>query len=129
MEILVFTVLLAFAASGYAGYRFGQHQVLEQMHLLDASEVGDELREAAREVIHERNIKRLNRIMQKAHTEGRITNDGVEEMFCIGDRTASRYFQQLTRQGKLTMHGSGRGSFYRPVRLEPLPQTSAETSV
>ena len=128
MEILVFIMLLALVAAGYAGYRYGQHEVMEQMHLLDTSEVGDELREAAQEVIHQRNVKRLNRILQKAHSAGRITNDGVEDMFCIGDRTASRYLHQLVQQGKLTRHGSGRGVYYKPVRLEPLPQTQQRLS-
>ena len=125
MEILFFISLLLLATTGYAGYRYGQQQILNQMHLLDAGEVSDELRSSASVALHERTTRRLNRIIQKAHSKGRIHNDDVEDMFCIGDRTASRYLHQLVMEGKLVRYGEGRGVYYKPVQLEPLAQRTA----
>ena len=64
--------------------------------------------------LQERTAKRHARIMKKAQTEGRIANDGVEDLFCISDRTASVYLGQLVDAGKLTRHGAGRGTYYTP---------------
>jgi predicted HTH transcriptional regulator len=63
----------------------------------------------------ERLEKRKSRILQAAREQGRITNDGVEDLFCIGDRTASKYLHQLTQAGELTRHGAGRGTYYTPT--------------
>ena len=77
-------------------------------------DAADELRAEAAESVALRIEKRKGRIMQAAHTAGRITNDGVEDLFCISDRTASKYLRQLTAAGKLTKEGSGRGTYYTP---------------
>ena len=69
---------------------------------------------AAQAALDERLDERHARIMEKARAEGRITNDGVEELFCISDRTASVYLRQLTEKGELTRQGEGRGTFYTP---------------
>ena len=68
----------------------------------------------ARQAVGERVQKRLDRIMSKAEAEGRITNDGVEDLFCISDRTASTYLRTLTEQGRLKRQGAGRSTFYTP---------------
>jgi len=39
--------------------------------------------EAGRKAVQERIARKKDRIMEKAKAEGRITNDGVEELFCI----------------------------------------------
>ncbi len=80
--------------------------------MFDEAEVGDELRETAQATIQARINKRLDRIVAVVKHEGNITNDGVEDLFCIGDRTASRYLQQLVRENRLKREGSGRGTFY-----------------
>ncbi len=70
--------------------------------------------EAARLAVQSRTETRLSRILEKAKTEGRITNDGAEDMFCISDRTASAYLAELTKRGDLVRQGAGRGTFYTP---------------
>jgi predicted HTH transcriptional regulator len=69
---------------------------------------------AARMAVQSRTETRLSRILKKATTEGRITNDGAEDMFCISDRTASAYLSELTKRGDLVRRGAGRGTFYTP---------------
>ena len=80
--------------------------------MFDEAEVGDELRESAQAAIQARIKKRLDRIVAVVKHEGKITNDGVEDLFCIGDRTASRYLRFLVKEGRLVREGSGRGTFY-----------------
>ena len=75
----------------------------------------DERTLAAREAIKGRTERRFARIMEAAQKQGRITNDGVEELFCISDRTASTYLRQLTERGELNRQGVGRGTFYIPI--------------
>jgi len=71
---------------------------------------------SARQAVGERIQKRLDRIMAKAEAEGRITNDGAEDLFCISDRTASRYLRELEKQNKLKREGVGRGTYYTPIK-------------
>jgi predicted HTH transcriptional regulator len=71
---------------------------------------------ASQRALDERLNDRHERIMEKARADGRITNDGVEELFCISDRTASLYLRQLTEKGQLERQGEGRGTFYTPVK-------------
>lgn len=58
--------------------------------------------------------RRKEKIMEKAVAQGRITNDGVEELFCISDRTATVYLGSLVKEGRLERAGSGRGTYYTP---------------
>jgi predicted HTH transcriptional regulator len=75
----------------------------------------DELLSEARAAVQGRIEKRLDRIMEQAKTKGRIANDGVEELFCISDRTASNYLRTLTDDGRLERKGVGRGTYYTPI--------------
>lgn len=75
----------------------------------------EEILQTARRSIQQRTNKRFQKILQAVHRTGRITNDGVEELFCISDRTASKYLSQLTKDGRLQRHGSGRGTYYTKV--------------
>jgi predicted HTH transcriptional regulator len=68
--------------------------------------------QAAHEAVSERTADRLDRIVSKAQADGRITNDGVEELFCISDRTAGRYLRELVEAGRLQRQGKGRGTYY-----------------
>lgn len=94
-------------------------RVRESVDLLDESERSDELRHAGMAAVQARITRRLSRIHTKALAQGRITNDDVEDMFCIGDRTASRYLQLLVQTDKLVKHGEGRGTYYEPVKVAP----------
>jgi len=69
---------------------------------------------AAQAAIQSRTEARLARILAQAQADGRITNDGAEELFCISDRTASAYLSELTKRGDLVRKGAGRGTFYTP---------------
>lgn len=71
--------------------------------------------DAAHEAVNERIKQRLEKILAAARAEGRITNDGVEELFCISDRTASTYLRRLTDDGRLRREGSGRYTSYTPI--------------
>jgi predicted HTH transcriptional regulator len=76
----------------------------------------DEVMAHAREAVSSRTEKRFDRIMSTAEEAGRITNDGVEDLFCISDRTASTYLRKLTEAGRLQRHGVSRGTYYTPVK-------------
>ena len=81
----------------------------------EGSEEADELRAKGARAVSERIQKRKDRIMLKAKENKRITNDGVEDLFCISDRTASNYLSVLVKEGKLEKIGtSGRGVHYIP---------------
>ncbi|MFA7302743.1 MAG: hypothetical protein WC030_03275 [Candidatus Paceibacterota bacterium] len=72
--------------------------------------------EKGRQVVDARIERRKARIMAKAVAEGSITNDGVEELFCISDATARNYLHELTAEGKLTRVGeTGRSVRYEPA--------------
>ena len=78
-------------------------------------EVMNELREEAHEAIQARTNKRKAKILALAGKQGRITNDDVEDMFCISDSTARRYLNELEEEGKLNQIGTtGRGVHYTP---------------
>lgn len=78
----------------------------------DMAELGEEGRDA----IAARIAFRKRRIMEKALSQGRITNDEVEDMFCISNNTAGNYLQGLEDDGELRQVGkSGRGVYYVPV--------------
>lgn len=80
----------------------------------------DELRAEGAVVVQARIEKRKNRILAKAKAEGRITNDGVEDLFCISNNTAGRYLTQLVEENLLTKVGTtGRGVYYEPATKVP----------
>jgi len=82
-----------------------------------SSEVMNELREEAHETIEKRTNKRKARVLALAQKQGRITNDDVEDMFCISNNTARNYLDQLEHEGKLKQVGTtGRGVYYTPIR-------------
>ena len=83
---------------------------------VEGSAEGEVLRSEATKVVHARIEKRKMRIIDTARAEGKITNDGVENMFCIGDQTAGRYLGQLVEEGTLVKVGrTGRGVYYVPA--------------
>jgi len=66
--------------------------------------------------IRKRIDKRKSRIMELAREKGRMTNDDVEDMFCISDDTARNYLDELEHEGKLKQIGeTGRGVYYTVV--------------
>jgi len=79
-----------------------------------APPVSKEQSQEGRDAVQARIQKRKARIMKKARTQGRITNDDVEDLFCISDATARNYLSALTEEGELTQKGAGRGTYYEP---------------
>ena len=79
------------------------------------SEVADELRAEGAQSVQERIERRKGKILAQAVAQGRITNDGVEDLFCISDATARNYLSQLVVEGHLEKIGTtGRGVYYVP---------------
>jgi hypothetical protein len=65
-----------------------------------------QLWQKALEKIRERKSKRLEKILQLAKEKGEITNDDVEKLLHVSDRAASRYLNELVKQGRLKRTGS-----------------------
>lgn len=71
------------------------------------------LRRKADSAVQNRIEKRKDRIVNAAQAQGKITNDGVEELFCISDRTAGRYLRELVKEERIKKVGNvGRGVYY-----------------
>jgi predicted HTH transcriptional regulator len=64
-----------------------------------------QLWQKALEKIRERKSKRLEKILQLAKEKREITNDDVEKLLHVSDRAASRYLNELVRQGRLKRIG------------------------
>jgi predicted HTH transcriptional regulator len=72
-----------------------------------------QLWQKALEKIRERKSKRLEKILQLAKEKGEITNDDVEKLLHVSDRAASRYLNELVKQGRLKRIGSPSHAKYR----------------
>jgi len=96
------------------GYLFGKRGKALPANLLDPEE-REEFSAAGHKAVSERIEKRKARIFEKARAEGQVTNDGVEDLFCIGDGTAGNYLKALVEEGKLERKGAGRGTHYTPL--------------
>jgi len=53
-----------------------------------------------------RKTKRLEKILQLVREKGEITNEDVERLLHVSDKTATRYLNELVREGKLKRLGS-----------------------
>jgi predicted HTH transcriptional regulator len=82
----------------------------------ETSKKMSELSKEAKIAINKRKDKRKTRIMELANKQEKITNDNVEDMFCISDSTARTYLNELEHEGKLNQVGvTGRGVYYVPI--------------
>jgi Fic family protein len=108
-------ILISLCVGAVAGI-YGERTVLSKHTgtFSSDSQEAKEVREQAKAAVRARGERRLRLIMTVAAESeaGRITNDDVEDLFCISDRTASNYLRQLTEAGRLHRHGSGRGTYY-----------------
>lgn len=67
----------------------------------------------AREMIQFRKRKKLEKIMSMFLKQATITNDQVEKLLHVSDATATRYLQQLEKEGKISQTGrTGTGVSY-----------------
>lgn len=113
-QIVIITI--SFLVGGIVGWVFGRRA---GRAALPFTEENDEVTSASQVALTERTHKRHARILERAREAGRITNDGVEDLFCISDRTASVYLGQLVANGSLTRHSAGRGTYYTPNTANP----------
>lgn len=78
-------------------------------------EIQKAMSKKGREAVQARIAKRKARIMERARREGKVTNDDVEDLFCISDATSRNYLNELEAEGALTQVGTtGRGVHYTP---------------
>jgi len=116
---VLIAVIVAFVGGLFIGNRKGKkknHQSAPRFGDSPDNERARRLGEKGRKAQQERIEKRKVRIMERAKREGKITNDDVEDLFCISDSTARNYINELENEGLLTQHGtSGRGVFYSPT--------------
>lgn len=108
--MLLIYFLVGAVVGGVVHYLWSSRQ--SNTKLFINNEATQSLRVEALQAVQERIKKRQDRILAVAKEQGRITNDGVEELYCLSDQTASRYLSQLVEEGKLTRHGKGRGIYY-----------------
>ena len=59
----------------------------------------------AREKLQFRKRKKLDRILAEVTKKGKITNDEVEKLLHISDKTAERYLSQLIKEQKIKTNG------------------------
>src|SRR3989344_2101910 len=60
----------------------------------------------ARDMIQFRKRKKLEKIMNLFLKKQTLTNDDVQKLLYVSDATATRYLQQLEREGKIRQQGS-----------------------
>lgn len=71
----------------------------------------------ARATIKLRKIKKLNRIMRLFDSKPHLTNEDVQKLLRVTDRTARRYFDELEKENRIKQVGEvGRGVFYEKIR-------------
>lgn len=66
----------------------------------------------AREVIQFRKRKKLEKIMSLFLKKQSITNDDVQKLVYVSDATATRYLNQLEREGRIVKQGSPNHASY-----------------
>ncbi len=69
----------------------------------------------AREAIQSRKRKKLEKILQLVQQKGSIRNDEVEKALRMSDSTATRYLNQLIREGKIKRVGAAEHARYEPA--------------
>jgi hypothetical protein len=71
----------------------------------------------ARATIKLRKIIKLNKIMRLFNTKPHLTNEDVQKLLRVTNRTATRYFDELEKDGRVKQVGEvGRGVFYEKIR-------------
>ena len=107
-------VVVAFAAGFFLGKKKSRNH--QNAGRFSGSEDAAEAGKKGRATVQKHIAKRKERIMDRALRQGRITNDDVEDLFCVSDATARNYLNDLEEEGHLLQNGeSGRGVFYTPT--------------
>lgn len=61
----------------------------------------------------EKKRENLEKVIQLTREKGEISNNDVQFALKVSDATATRYLEELEKQGKLVQTGSGKGTIYR----------------
>jgi hypothetical protein len=70
----------------------------------------------AKEAISFRKKKKLDKILAEIGKKGTITNDEVEKLLHVSDKTAERYLSQLQKEQKIKTNGKkGKAREYLPI--------------
>ncbi|MBU1102779.1 DUF977 family protein [Patescibacteria group bacterium] len=77
----------------------------------DIEEVGRALAEHNK-AVQEKIGESKNRIIILLQEKGRVTNDDVQKELEVSDATATRYLDDLEKDGKIIQQGSQKGTFY-----------------
>jgi len=71
------------------------------------------LLEKARLTIQFRKLKRIQKVLQLFDTQETVTNNDVQKLLRVTNRTARNYFDELEKLGRITQVGDvGRGVYY-----------------
>ena len=77
------------------------------------------MRREAGEELEEVNDSRRNKIeddkekiVKKIESEGRITNDDVQQLLRVSDATATRRLQELEDEDEIEQRGKGKNTYY-----------------
>ena len=62
----------------------------------------------------EHKAQNLEKVMQIAREKGEIRNDDIQYALGVSDATATRYLEELEKEGKLVQIGEKKATIYRP---------------
>lgn len=108
-------LVFAFIAGLIGGYSFRRQNNSHDSLIFTDPDIAEEMGAKGNAVVADRIAKRKQRILKRAVKRQRITNDDVEDLFCIGDVTARKYLNELVESGKLVRKGSGGSTHYLPL--------------
>lgn len=57
-------------------------------------------------------LERLRQLLQSKNTGERLVNAEIEKILNVSDATATRYFDQMEKEGLVRQEGSGKQTFY-----------------
>ena len=61
-------------------------------------------------------LEKLDRIVQLLTEKGKVTNDDIEKLLKVSDRTARRYMDILEKEGTVKQVGNaGKYTYYGPI--------------
>ncbi|MFA4942012.1 MAG: winged helix-turn-helix transcriptional regulator [Patescibacteria group bacterium] len=67
----------------------------------------------AKEAIQFRKRKKLEKILELAKQKQKITNNDIQKLLRVSDATATRYLNQLVKEGRLKPESRRGGAFYQ----------------
>ena len=78
--------------------------------------LGREVLVKAREAIQNKKRKKLDSILTLFTKQTKITNDEVEKLLHVSDATATRYLEQLEKEGRVRQNGrTGKSTYYEKI--------------